>query len=611
MATYYGAVEAFVDVQGKEDFGAVNHALSAAIRKLLKDYLVLIAQLEHQFLTSPSFTLHILHLHTLPTSHMLFQLYSVAKEILKRNAMLEDDDKDDDSADDFDDIDNVIESLREGGAGAVPGAKICKGGSVLGLLTNRLASLAGDPAARSLLSLLLQEASRPYMKMLNEWVHKGMIRDPHSEFLVREAKSIQRDKLQTDYTDEYWDKRYTIRQDDVPPQLESVKDKILLAGKYLNVVRECGGVDVSKEIVDVPTVFEHAKFLDNINSAYAHANESLLELLLTTHALPARLRSLKHYFFLDRADFFAYFLDLSVTELQKPATKVNTGKLQSLLDIALRQPGSIAASDPFKEDVTVEMNDLSLTKWLMRIVAVTGVDENAQNLGDETHVHKTASAEDDKAITGHNALQLDYAVPFPLSLVISRKTILRYQLLFRYLLSLRHLESLLSTAWKEHTTMFTWKHKSKFPEVENWKRRAWALRSRMLVFVQQLLYFCTNEVVEPNWNGLMKRLGEVKTVDQLMQDHVDFLDTCLKECMLTNGKLLKVNHRPTTPLALATPSNTSLDSRETRHHLHHVCNLHTAPLTHPNRRRPLPCRPFRTIRRRRARRIRPQETRQA
>jgi len=31
-----------------------------------------------------------------------------------------------------------------------------------------------------------------------------------------------------------------------------------------------------------------------------------------------------------------------------------------------------------------------------------------------------------------------------------------------------------------------------------------------------------------------------RTVDELMQDHVDFLATCLKECMLTNSKLLRV-----------------------------------------------------------------------
>ncbi|KAF8534310.1 gamma-tubulin complex component protein [Trichophaea hybrida] len=558
IATYYGAVEAFVEVQSREEFGVVNHALSAAVRKLLRDYLVLIGQFEHQFLTSPSFTLHLLHLHTMPTSNMLSQLYSLAKEILKKNSMLEEDDEDD-SMDDFDDVDNIIEALREGndGGARLPGSKICRGGSVLALLTQRLSSMAGDPAARSLLSLLLREASRPYMNMLNEWLHRGVIRDPHSEFLIKEAKSIRRERLEEDYTDEYWEKRYTVRLDDVPPQLEAVKDKVLLAGKYLNVVRECGGVDVSKEMVDIPRTFEDIKFLDNVNSAYAHANTSLLELLLTTHALPARLKSLKHYFFLDRADFFQYFLDISNAELSKPAKKINIGKLQSLFDLALRQPGSIAASDPFKEDVKVRMNEVDLTKWLMRVVSVSGMDENAMSLDATTH-QASVPNQDEKPITGHYALELDYKVPFPLSLVISRKTVLRYQLLFRHLLTLRHLEGLLSTSWKEHTTVYTWKHRSKYPQVEQWKRRAWNLRSRMLVFVQQLLYFCTMEVVEPNWSKLMKRLDEVKTVDQLMQHHVDFLDTCLKECMLTNSKLLKIHAKLLTTCAMFSSYTTHL-----------------------------------------------------
>ena len=261
-ATHYEAVDAFVDVQSREEFGAVNHALCAAMRKLLKDYLVLIAQLEHQFLTNPALTLHVLHLHTLPTSHMLSQLYSLAHELLRKNSLLEDDL--DDSADELDDVDNFIEALNQGGElglGSIPGKKICKGGSVLGLLTRRLASLSGDPAARTLLTTLLRAASRPYMSMLNEWLHHGGIRDAHAEFLVKEQKSIRRERLEEDYTDEYWEKRYTIRENDVPPQLEAVKDKVLLAGKYLNVVRECGGVDVSNEVKDVPKTFDDVRYV--------------------------------------------------------------------------------------------------------------------------------------------------------------------------------------------------------------------------------------------------------------------------------------------------------------------------------------------------------------
>ena len=66
----------------------------------------------------------------------------------------------------------------------------------------------------------------------------------------------------------------------------------------------------------------------------------------------------------------------------------------------------------------------------------------------------------------------------------------------------------------------------------------------MLAFVQQILAFATFEVLEPNWRKLEERLeaGKVQTVDQLLRDHVDFLDTCLKECMLTSGRMLKVGN---------------------------------------------------------------------
>lgn len=551
MATYYSALEAFIDVQSREEFGAVNHALCASIRKFLQDYLAMIAQLETQFLTSDTFTVHILNIHTMSTSQMMLQLYSLALELLKKNALLDDetDEEEEDSADDFE---NILETLRDGGElvpGNMTGKKICKGGVVLGLITKRLESLSGDPAARALLTSLLRDASKPYMVMLNEWLHHGGIHDPHSEFLVKEQKSIRRERLEQDYTDEYWERRYTIRDHDVPPQLEGVKDKVLLAGKYLNVVRECGGVDASKVVKDVPASFDDNRFLENVNNAYAHANESLMQLLLTAHALPARLRSLKHYFFLDPSDYFSYFLELGASELRKPVKSVNISKLQSLLDLVLRQPGSLVSLDPFKEDVKVEMNEITLTKALQRVVNITGIEQ-----GEALQPLANQPLENDKNAVGFTSLQLDYSVPFPVSLVISRKTVWRYQALFRYLLSLRYLESQLSATWQTQTRGITWAHKGPSRALEIWKRRVWTLRARMLVFVQQLLYFCTSEVIEPNWNKFMARLntkdgaaepgvgGITRTVDELMQDHVDFLDTCLKECMLTNSKLLRVSH---------------------------------------------------------------------
>ena len=254
MATHYVAVDAFVQVHSRAEYGAVSHALCAAMRRYLQDHMELVAELEHQLLTDPSLTLHVLHLRTREASHNFVQLHRTCQEIIHKDRTLEAN-----MDDDFDDFDQVIASLRDGAELAPegdPSRKLCKGGGLLGLLSHRLASMSGDPSARALLTGLLRDASRPYMAMLNEWLHHGGIKDPHGEFLVREQRSIRRDRLEQDYTDEYWDKRYTTREHDIPPQLEGVKDKVLLAGKYLNVVRECGGVDITKVVQDVPRTFD-------------------------------------------------------------------------------------------------------------------------------------------------------------------------------------------------------------------------------------------------------------------------------------------------------------------------------------------------------------------
>ena len=47
-----------------------------------------------------------------------------------------------------------------------------------------------------------------------------------------------------------------------------------------------------------------------------------------------------------------------------------------------------------------------------------------------------------------------------------------------------------------------------------------------------------NNSEQANLDGTQKM---TRTVDELMEDHVDFLDTCLKECMLMNSKLLKAS----------------------------------------------------------------------
>jgi gamma-tubulin complex component 2 len=57
--------------------------------------------------------------------------------------------------------------------------------------------------------------------------------------LISESHAITKDHLKKEFNDVYWEQRYTLSDECVPEFLESNKEKILLTGKYLNVLKEC------------------------------------------------------------------------------------------------------------------------------------------------------------------------------------------------------------------------------------------------------------------------------------------------------------------------------------------------------------------------------------
>ncbi|VVT57855.1 uncharacterized protein SAPINGB_P005903 [Magnusiomyces paraingens] len=572
-ARHHLAISEFVDVHAQRDYGQVNQALCASIRRVLKDYNILIAQLENELYYNQSFSLQTMQLQLAPLAHILKQIYDLCQVILQENTR-----RSEEAAAQLyssSDIEKVIESLKvnEGtnfsklGLTSREKSMVCKGGAILRILAERLIALSGDPPTKSLLETLLRDASKPYLVMLQRWIHRGIITDPYDEFLICEKKSVRKNKDTLYYTDEYWDKRYTVREDDLPLQLSSseVYERILLTGKYLNVVRECGGVDVSQDDDKEYESIEDSRILMTLARAYSHANETLLSLLIHTHKLPERLRSLKHFFFLDKADYLINFMDIADAELNKPTSEASKTKLQYLLDMALRQPGSISATDPYRDDVLVEVSHMSNMENLLKIATVPGMDPNrigsmaGESSGTMTSNHYQANNNNNNNSNNNNnnnnntngskhfqsvfGLQLDFNIPFPLSLVFSRRTMIVYQLMFRHLVELKYIERTLNKSWVEQMKSKVWQHRSQIPELEEWKASVMKLRERMLYFIHNVLYYCTTEINERQWARFIEQLGEAKNADWLMAKHVSFLSICMKECMLTNPKLLRLQSK--------------------------------------------------------------------
>ncbi|PWN36395.1 uncharacterized protein FA14DRAFT_135138 [Meira miltonrushii] len=593
LATHYTAIFAFVEAESSLEFGTVIHALCAAIRDLLKEYEILIIQLEHQMATSPAFTLQKLWFYVHPTLRTMSLLHNFITEIIEvshANVLEAEDDGEGDSSDEDDDDEDDEEdsldrkrrellSLDDDDENKIVGG-IVKGGEVLSLLYDRVIRMGGDEAAHKLFRTLLIRAAQPYADILVRWITTGDLSDTYEEFLVMENPKVTQASLESDPTDEFWERRYTLRDESaieqkeherqqgldldemldessargiltggakIPAFLEPWKRKILLAGKYLNVIREC-----SKDVSSIPEIAEHAEalqdadidmtdesFFQYIETAYQRANTALLSLLLDEHNIVVRLRSMKHYFFQTHSDFFSSFLEAAGRELRKEVVPdkvrdVTIMRLQSHLGMVLGSSNCVGYTDPFREDVKVTLASENAYDQLKRIAEIKGGMEAARAQA------KLAKQKDRERIPLMELLQFDLTVKFPTSLVISKKNILRWQFLQRPIINLKATEKALCDVFTEHQEPAWRKLEKGHPQLQKWKMRIFNLRHRILFFVQQVTAFMTAEVIEPNWRDLESKMERATTVDQFLKDHFDFLNLCRKECMLTDLRFVEM-----------------------------------------------------------------------
>ncbi|KTF81960.1 hypothetical protein cypCar_00002310 [Cyprinus carpio] len=281
VASCYSTITRFTEEKSLFEYGQVNHALTAAIKTLMKEYLILVTQLEHLH-RQGTLSLQKLWFYIQPTMHTMEILASIATSVDKGE---------------------------------------CMGGSTLSLLHDRTFNYTGDSQAQELCLYLTKAASVPYFEILEKWIYRGIIKDPYSEFMVEEHE-LQKEKIQKDYNDKYWDQRYTIVQHRIPSFLQKMADKILNTGKYLNVVRECGRDLTCPDAKEVLYTLKERAYVEQIEKAYYYASKVLLDFLMEEKELVSRLRSIKHYFLMDKGDFFVHFMDLTEEELKEAVMNI-------------------------------------------------------------------------------------------------------------------------------------------------------------------------------------------------------------------------------------------------------------------------------------------------
>lgn len=251
------------------------------------------------------------------------------------------------------------------------------------------------------------------------------------------------------------------------------------------------GKPVSTKVQTIEYKVDEKHYIQAIERAYSFASQTLLNLVLKENDLIGRLKSVKHYFLLDQGDLIVTFLTLCEKELNKDIGDVIKGRLESLLDLALRL--SSAVNDPYKEDLRTELLPYDLQFQMFKILSIQTTEEQDY-----------WSTNEKRNLTLIESLAFSYEVRWPLSLILNCKSLACYQMIFRHLFYCKYVERMICQVWRSNKVA----KKFSFPAAQQY-RNAFALRQRMLHCVQNLEYHMMVEVIEPHWCTFLQKISKV------------------------------------------------------------------------------------------------------
>lgn len=484
LCSAYVNICEFIEEYSRFQWGTVSHALCATLKYLLKEYLIVVATLEHEHKNQK-----------ISLQNLWFYIQPSLKTIIT--------------------LERLTATIKQ--------AQV-KGGAMLRCIQNFSLEMSGDMQIKQMTHFLIERASVPYFAMLEAWIYKGEIQDPYEEFMVRDTQQILRNKLVYNkethggFTDVYWNSRYRLLEEQCPKFLEQLAPKIFSTGKYLNVIRECQ-VDVDCPFAEPIkyTSNNEREYTEKIERAYLFACNKLMEVFMKEQKLVERLKSIKHYFLMDESDFIVHFMDSAEEELAQYSHLLHASRLNSLLEIAIRT--SSVADDPYKESVSCSLGNTNLIGYLKEI-------HRAPKTQDGSTMEEDDNVKSSTNIFGYEAFTLNYEVGWPLSLVINKRAIEKYQLLFRHIFQCKYVEREICNSYIKGKFTREFSCGNEYTKLN-------ILKHRMLDFVRNFQYYMV-QVIEKNFQLLLEKLqNSVTTIEDIMQYHNDFLDTCLRASLLS------------------------------------------------------------------------------
>jgi len=567
LSKYVAVVRRFAETRSGYSWGLVSQALAGSMRSMLLDWELMLAQVESQLRsgsTATTFTLQALWYY-IQSPMAAFQLVAkIASDVSSRD---------------------------------------WRGAAILSHLHARADEVVGDPLASKFLSRILAAATAPYFAMLEKWICHAIIDDPYGEFVITQNESLDEGPTtaSADSTrvlsssapptsSTYWTDKFGVRKrdgtgaPDVPSFLEGCLKEILNTGKYLDLIRTCGGALERPLGKGVRLEYdEDGKYLLRIREAYQAASAASVR-VLHDHKVLHGLEALRKYFLTAQGDLFLAFMDAGDMDLK--STNIPMQQLQDVLQLSVQ--ASSASQDPIAASLQIVYGSKSLHQLVLDLTrnaraagAHGDAGMSAASQLKPIHSMSVSSTEKSKA-PARNLAMLYYKVPWPLVVVSPDTAMAQYQAFFKHLFDLK---------WVERELNKTCKLYQVTRNLANFERRASRRQSlaerverdpgadgragrgggiaqdvggsggggggargepprlsnpamsnlmlayntcqSMMHFFREYLLYSSFELLDPLWKSLGDNLKKSANVDEMAAHHLAFLEKAMKGLFLS------------------------------------------------------------------------------
>ncbi|OXB77565.1 UNVERIFIED_CONTAM: hypothetical protein H355_002874 [Colinus virginianus] len=388
-------------------------------------------------------------------------------------------------------------------------------------------------------------------KQLSAWMLHGLLLDQHEEFFIKQGPSGNVSGQPEDDDDdlgiggltgkqlrELQDLRLIEEENMLAPSLKQfslrvemlpsyipvrVAEKILFVGESVqmfenqnvNLTRK-GSILKNQEdtfaaelhrLKQQPlfSLVDFESVVDWIRSTVA---EHLWKLMVEESDLLGQLKIIKDFYLLGRGELFQAFIDTAQHMLKTPPTAVT----EHDVNVAFQQSAH-----------KVLLDDDNLLPLLHLTIEYHGKEHKDYSQTREGPSRELSPRE--APASGWAALGLSYKVQWPLHILFTPAVLEKYNVVFKYLLSVRRVQAELQHCW---ALQMQRKHlKSNRTDAIKWR-----LRDHMAFLVDNLQYYLQVDVLESQFSQLLQQINATRDFESIRLAHDHFLSNLLAQSFI-------------------------------------------------------------------------------